>query len=400
MGEARGTRERNKRSQCHKDRQETIKEQGDSAPRRALKSFFTCSHHQTDEELKKKKKMMKKKKSKRIGCSGSLCNLRENSRMMLRPEPPSSALIDSCKKRVSPNCRNGSARSMKAPLTEINGAFPAINSSSSFSSASGSFRGMHLRRLSGCYECHMVINPINGAFRDSSSLRTTICSCSDCGEIFMKQESLELHRTISHAVSELGSEDNSRNIVEIIFQSSWLTKKSPVCKIERILKIQNTKKTIEKFEDYRDCIKSKASKLAKKYPRCTADGNELLRFLCTTFTCSLGLNGSTNLCDSISTCKACTIIRDGLKGDAHGGISTTATSGRAHDLAQISKDEEKRAMLVCRVIAGRVKRGSLDNMEEFDSVVGKSGIYSSLDELFVFSPQAILPCFIVIYKAF
>lgn len=81
------------------------------------------------------------------------------------------------------------------------------------------------------------------------------------------------------SVSELGPEDTSRNIVEIIFHSSWLKKHAqpPVCRIDKVLKIHNTSKTTAKFEDYRETIKTKANKLPKMYPRCIADGNELLR---------------------------------------------------------------------------------------------------------------------------
>ena len=58
-------------------------------------------------------------------------------------------------------------------------------------------------------------------------------------------------------------------------------------------------------------------------------------------------------------------------------------------------------MLVCRVIAGRVKKKQdLDAVDEFDSVAGLSGVYSNLDELFVFNPKAILPCFVVVYGGF
>lgn len=53
-----------------------------------------------------------------------------------------------------------------------------------------------------------------------------------------------------------------------------------------------------------------------------------------------------------------------------------------------------------RVIAGRVRRTQIqEGSEEFDSLVGASGPYSNIDELFVFNPRAILPCFVVIYKA-
>ena len=204
---------------------------------------------------------------------------------------------------------------------------------------------------------------------------------------------------IKLTLSELGPEDSSKNIVEIIFQSSWLKKQSPVRKIDRILKVHNSQKTITKFEEYRDSIKAKANKLAKMYPRCIADGNELLRFYCTTFACSIGINGSSNLCNSIPNCNVCNIIRNGVKTDGVTGICTTATSGKAHDNVQLSSEDEKRAMLVCRVIAGRVKKIN-DSAEEFDSVAGNAGIYSNLDELSVFNPRAILPCFVVIYGGF
>lgn len=211
------------------------------------------------------------------------------------------------------------------------------------------------------------------------------------------------------AVSELGPEDTSKNIVEIIFQSSWLNKQTPVCKIDRILKVHNTQKTISKFEEYRDSIKAKATKVPKKHPRCIADGNELLRFHCTNFVCSLGLNGSSNLCNSIPQCSVCSIIKNGFKvvgesagGVAEKGILTTATSGKAHDKAGVSVEDnnDRRAMLVCRVIAGRVKKNMEGSMEEYDSVAGAAGLYSNLDELYVFNPKAILPCFVVIYRGF
>lgn len=63
-------------------------------------------------------------------------------------------------------------------------------------------------------------------------------------------------------------------------------------------------------------------------------------------------------------------------------------------------------MLVCRVIAGRVRRNDDDGGAEeeegaFDSVAGDeaaSSVYGNLEELFVANPRAILPCFVVIYR--
>lgn len=64
----------------------------------------------------------------------------------------------------------------------------------------------------------------------------------------------------------------------------------------------------------------------------------------------------------------------------------------------------KRAMLVCRVVAGRIGSDSDEVDKEdggFDSVFGRggSGVHTRLDEeeLLVFNPRAVLPCFVIVY---
>lgn len=203
-------------------------------------------------------------------------------------------------------------------------------------------------------------------------------------------------------VSELGPEDSGRNIVEIIFKSSWLKKDSPICMIERILKVHNSKRTIQKFEECRDGVKFGGNTNSKRDPRCGADGNELLGFHCSRLRCSLGAHASSSLCSSIPGCGVCTVIRHGFQGRKVGsgadskGVRTTVSSGRAHDC--LNSTDSRRAMLVCRVIAGRVKRSEDDVASEeaaYDSVAGG---FSNLEELHVANPRAILPCFVVIYK--
>ncbi|KAF5942343.1 hypothetical protein HYC85_019985 [Camellia sinensis] len=216
------------------------------------------------------------------------------------------------------------------------------------------------------------------------------------------------------ALDESGSELRNRLDypgIEVLQQETlWLQKQSflssssPICKIDRILKVRNTPKTLSNFQQYRDTIKSKSTKLPKKHPCCIADGNELLRFHSTTFVCSLGLNSSSNLCNSIPNCSVCSIITNGFKlpNDAGKGILTTATSGKAHDSAAAAAEEDgggggggdRRAMLVCRVIAGTVRKNGEDGggggggggggevVEEYDSVAGAAGVYSNLDELY------------------
>ncbi|KMZ58611.1 C2H2 zinc finger protein [Zostera marina] len=245
--------------------------------------------------------------------------------------------------------------------------------------------------------------------RTSDSNTANTVGCHKCGERFGKWEAMEAHHLSKHAVTELVEGDSSRKIVEIICRTSWLKSETSCGRIERVLKIHNTQKTLARFEEYREMVKNKASKLPKKHPRCLADGNELLRFYGTTVECSLGMGGLSNLCTS-EKCSACCIIRHGFstKKEVLGGIGvfTTSTSGRAFESISVSEQSNpciRKALLVCRVIAGRVHR-PLDNFQEltgqsgFDSLAGKVGLYANIEELYLLNSRALLPCFVVICK--
>ncbi|CAH9135677.1 unnamed protein product [Cuscuta epithymum] len=299
----------------------------------------------------------------------------------------------------------------------------ASSSSSSFSHLGEKSQGLglssKLRAASLSLDRDVSIN--NGS---SSSV-----TCHKCGKQFSKWEALELHHLSHHAVTELLEGDSSRKIVEIICRSSWLEKSSGSRNgIERVLKVHNTQKTVARFEEYREMVKARAGKLAKRHPRCLADGNELLRFYGTTVACSLGDSGGPcTLCTS-DKCHVCQVIRNGglsiKDSGVGGGVFTTSTSARALESIQLSAaaaadggggEEEdsnppplyqrKAALIVCRVIAGRVHR-PLENIQEmagqtgFDSLAGKVGLHSNIEELYLLNPRALLPCFVVICKSY
>ncbi|XP_073302071.1 uncharacterized protein [Primulina huaijiensis] len=234
--------------------------------------------------------------------------------------------------------------------------------------------------------------------------------CHKCGEQFGKWEAVEEHNLSEHAVTELIEGDSSRRIVEIICRASCSNteyNKNNRVAIERILKVHNMQK-LAQFEEYRELVIIKANKLAKKHPRCLADGNELLRFHGTTVECSLGLKGSSSLCTS-NNCHVCWILRNGFstKEELSNGIGvfTASTSSRALESIQESDENgsTRKALIVCRVIAGRVHR-PLENFQVlvgqsgFDSLAGRIGLHSNIEELYLLSPRALLPCFVVIYK--
>ncbi|KAL7134910.1 hypothetical protein ABFS83_11G057100 [Erythranthe nasuta] len=216
--------------------------------------------------------------------------------------------------------------------------------------------------------------------------------CSVCGEIFHSATLLKHHQSTNHAVSDLV---DGENIVRIIFKTGWPEKaKRPT--IHRILKIHSSPRILTRFEDHREFVKSRAAAktIKQRDERCIADGNELLRFHCTTFICGL----DSTIC-SHQYCSACGIIRTGFSHKMD-GISTMPTSWKAHAAVPEDLEEEfsfmhvKRALLVCRVVAGRVgcEPGLADKTDPgFDSLVGQG------DELLVFNPKAVLPCFVIVY---
>ncbi|CAM8887843.1 unnamed protein product [Rhodiola kirilowii] len=245
--------------------------------------------------------------------------------------------------------------------------------------------------------------------RGSFGAESNSVACHKCGEHFNKWDAVEAHHLSKHAVTELVEGDSSRKIVEIICRTGGLKAENPCGGIEKVLKVHNMQKTLARFEEYREAVKVKASKLPKKHPRCLADGNELLRFYGTTISCSLGINGCSSLCTSDKCC-VCRIIRNGFsaKKELKDGIGvfTTSTSGRAFEMIELFKDSDtstRKALIVCRVIAGRVHK-PLENVQEmagqsgFDSLAGKVGLYSNIEELYLLNPKALLPCFVVICK--
>lgn len=266
----------------------------------------------------------------------------------------------------------------------------------------------NLSRKSGAGFGGIVSRPKASSGADSHCF--SALTCHKCGERFVKWEAVEAHHLSKHAVTELVEGDSSRKIVEIICRTSWSKPENSSNGIERILKVHNMQKVLAQFEEYRELVKIKASKLAKKHPRCLADGNELLRFYGTTVECSLGINGSSSLCTS-EKCKVCKILTHGfsIMKEINGGVGvfTASTSGRA--LEAIEQNDEnisslRKALIVCRVIAGRVHR-PLENVQEligqsgFDSLAGKVGLYSNIEELYLLNPKALLPCFVVICKS-
>ncbi|KAG6414338.1 hypothetical protein SASPL_127058 [Salvia splendens] len=214
--------------------------------------------------------------------------------------------------------------------------------------------------------------------------------CSACSQVFQSPHFLERHRSTTHLISELP--DGDENVVRIIFKTGW-PDPSRIPNIDRVLKIHNSPTITSRFEEHRERVKSRAAAAG----RCAADGNELLRFHCTTFACGELESG---VCGRVY-CSLCGIIRSGFSPKMD-GISTLPTGYAAHVSMPADIEEEfgfmniRRAVLVCRVVAGRVgcEPWEVDKEDPgFDSVLGNN----EEDEILVFNPRAVLPCFVITF---
>ncbi|WVZ56369.1 hypothetical protein U9M48_006914 [Paspalum notatum var. saurae] len=238
----------------------------------------------------------------------------------------------------------------------------------------------------------------------SFAARGDVFPCKVCGEVLGRPQLLELHQAMKHSLSELTSLDSSMNIIRMIFLAGW---KPPAASgaVRRILRIHHNPRALARFEEYRDLVRARAARRRGEgtvvdEERCVADGNERLRFHCSTMLCALDGGG---VCGSPYCC-TCSTLRHGFAGKQADvdGIATYASAWAAH--ASLPGDLERefaflqvrRAMLVCRVVAGRVGRGAADDKVAYDSVVPVRGGADDV-ELLVFNPRAVLPCFVILY---
>ncbi|KAL6207055.1 hypothetical protein ACLB2K_024300 [Fragaria x ananassa] len=135
---------------------------------------------------------------------------------------------------------------------------------------------------------------------------------------------------------------------------------------------------------------------------CGANGNELQRYYGTTVTCSLSCCSSSSsstsnieLCE-LDQCGLCPVLKEGLGQEV---TSSTAGKAKLKNKDVMLTRGQKKAVVVCRVIAGKVKPrlrsqrkvAPADQFEQFDSAAQED------DDLSVKDSRAILPCFVLIY---
>ncbi|KAL5225484.1 hypothetical protein ABZP36_012123 [Zizania latifolia] len=174
-------------------------------------------------------------------------------------------------------------------------------------------------------------------------------------------------------MAELPEGHSSRRVVEIIFSSGWGAAGAPEPAVEAMFRVHSAARAVSQFEEARAAARAHGAAA-----RCGADGNEMMRFQCRAAAGPGGVFGA-----GVATCRL---------GPAVSAVRTFAGSGAAH--ASAGAGPGRRAMLVCRVIAGRVRSShdQLRHASDYNSVDMGNG------ELVVLDSRAVLPCFLIIYK--
>lgn len=234
--------------------------------------------------------------------------------------------------------------------------------------------------------------------------------CPACGEVLRNPQLLDLHQAAKHSFSDLSCSDPGYNVVRIIFFAGWKGR-GPVA-VHRVLKINHSGRTLARFEEYRAAVRSRAENIVGggNDERCVADGNERLGFYRTTCLCGLGAGA----CGG-ARCDACPVVRRGSFAGKSGrelGVMATHSTGWGAHVAPAEREMgqagERKVIVMCRVVAGRVAHGAAAAekkaavAEGFDSVIPRRRNVGGGEEdelLLVFSPKALLPCFVIVYTA-
>uniref|UniRef100_A0A7N0UDB9 Uncharacterized protein n=1 Tax=Kalanchoe fedtschenkoi TaxID=63787 RepID=A0A7N0UDB9_KALFE len=208
------------------------------------------------------------------------------------------------------------------------------------------------------------------------------------------------HGEASAHFVELNKGDESRNIVEMIYQAAVRDSERPVPVIWQVLKVENSVAMLKRFEKHRDHVikRAETEKKDDRHPRVLVDGNELLQFYCASMRCC-GPQRS-DLCDEFS-CGVCRTIRTGFeynekKGIVFGGSSEDLHRDRGGSVSSKMRNVNvRRAVIICRIIAG-VMGYMNEKIEACDSVRSPAG--AKLDYMIVRNPRAVLPCFVLVFE--
>ncbi|KAI4306187.1 hypothetical protein L6164_029484 [Bauhinia variegata] len=245
----------------------------------------------------------------------------------------------------------------------------------------------------------VVSDPIKCGKRSSDVSNDNMDTDNGCSVETLTGSVISRQISTPTQLHELSSEDPSRKIVEMIFQKAWTNTARPLRKVRTVFRVNNSAQVLERFDKYREKVKQKAAEQYPKHTRSIVDGNELLRFYGTSISCCHGKSNRNlyDLCKDPS-CRLCRIIQSNFdqKCIKQNGFELNSISEIGTNANTRAKNV-KRAVIVCRVIAG-VPVNEIDDENEGRNTTGSEEQQLSLEEFVVENPSAVLPCFVIVFS--
>ena len=194
--------------------------------------------------------------------------------------------------------------------------------------------------------------------------------------------------------------------VSVIFRKQWVSKTRKPPFISKIFAIKNEDLQM-KWEDFKNTL------LCRGHPQ-----ESQVYFHGSTLACDIATSQA--MCNDNPECAICGISRNGMKLECMGktnpenprfgrGLYFAEYSSKSDDYAKVVRNTNGfKAILVCDILPGKCykvyENGKnsgkriTDKPQGYDSVLGELGSTTSIPELVVYNPHAVLPRYIVIYK--
>ncbi|CAL9017997.1 unnamed protein product [Prunus brigantina] len=214
------------------------------------------------------------------------------------------------------------------------------------------------------------------------------------------RELMHRERYTQAQLYELDIGHPSRNVIEMIVRRASVNPSEPSNRIKRVLRVQNSIESLERFEKYREMVKKMAKERHMRHPRSTVDGNELLRFYGTTVACCSGESKRVSELCKAPNCRVCRIIQSDFYTEYSVSneiqLSTSSEKFGENSITITRRNKIKRAVIVCRTIAGSMVNMTDKEYEESDSIESQK-LLSTSEYLIVRNPSAVLPCFVIVF---
>ncbi|KAH7890559.1 hypothetical protein F5I97DRAFT_1800135 [Phlebopus sp. FC_14] len=181
------------------------------------------------------------------------------------------------------------------------------------------------------------------------------------------------------------------------FVTSWRRTDAPLPEVKKVYKIIQKPVYATNYDKYRCGVDPNGT-------RSPGRGNEFRCWHGIVRDCDIGSGGNVVMCSS-KACALCQILQSTFDAARYpGGIHSSITSDTADEHSRSPRQSSSKAMLLVNVAAGRAMKATRNEFRAsggaprgYDSVFGSHNGKSVIEDLIVYTGNAIRPSYLVIY---